>query len=151
GLASRTPLTVFDEPYMGLDAVARQLFYDRLLEDYAENPRTIVMSSHLVDEIAYLLEHVVVIDQGKILVDGSAEELADRAVSRVGHGDAVHLVVGDPTPLDHEELGRIVRLTVLGKSTSAEQQLVTELALAVRPVSLQRLIVPLTRNNDDEQ
>ena len=136
---------------MGLDAVARQLFYDRLLEDYAENPRTIVMSSHLIDEIAYLLEHVVVIDQGKILVDESAEELADRAVTLVGHGDAVQQVVGDRTVLDREELGRIVRITVLGKLSADEQQLVTELDLDVLPVSLQQLIVHLTRNNDDEQ
>src|SRR5699024_11851527 len=103
GLASRAPLTVFDEPYMGLDAVARQLFYDRLLEDYAENPRTIVMSSHLIDEIAYLLEHVEVSDQGKILVDESAEELADRAVTLVGHGAAVLLVAGYRTMLGREE------------------------------------------------
>src|SRR5699024_8605876 len=84
GLASRAPLTVFDEPYMGLDAVARQLFYDRLLQDYSQHPRTIVVSSHLIDEISHLLEHVVVIDQGKIMVNESAEELADRAVTLVG-------------------------------------------------------------------
>ena len=38
GLASRAEITFFDEPYLGLDAVARQIFYDRLLEDYAEHP-----------------------------------------------------------------------------------------------------------------
>lgn len=43
GLASRAPLTFFDEPYLGLDAVSRQLFYDRLIGDYAEHPRTIVL------------------------------------------------------------------------------------------------------------
>lgn len=63
GLASRAPLTFFDEPYLGLDAVARQLFYDRLLEDFAEHPRTVVLSTHLIDEVANLLEHVIVIDQ----------------------------------------------------------------------------------------
>ena len=40
GLASRAEITLFDEPYLGLDAVARQIFYDRLLADYAEHPRT---------------------------------------------------------------------------------------------------------------
>ena len=50
GLAARAELTVFDEPYAGLDAVARQLFYDRLLADFAEHPRTIVLSTHLIDE-----------------------------------------------------------------------------------------------------
>ena len=62
GLASRAELTFFDEPYLGLDAVARQTFYDRLLEDYAEHPRTVVLSTHLIDEVANLLEHVLVID-----------------------------------------------------------------------------------------
>ena len=52
GLASRAPLTFFDEPYLGLDAVARHIFYDRLLEDYAEHPRTVVLSTHLIDEVA---------------------------------------------------------------------------------------------------
>ena len=64
GLASRAPVTLFDEPYLGLDAVARQLFYDRLLADYAEHPRTIVLSTHLIEEISDLLEHVLLIDRG---------------------------------------------------------------------------------------
>ena len=45
------PVTLFDEPYLGLDAVARQLFYDRLLADYAEHPRTVVLSTHLIEEV----------------------------------------------------------------------------------------------------
>ena len=44
GIASRAEITFFDEPYLGLDAVARQIFYDRLLEDYAEHPRTVILS-----------------------------------------------------------------------------------------------------------
>ncbi|HEY6494075.1 MAG TPA: ABC transporter ATP-binding protein, partial [Trebonia sp.] len=46
GLAARAEVTLFDEPYAGLDAVARQIFYDRLLADYAECPRTILLSTH---------------------------------------------------------------------------------------------------------
>lgn len=150
GLASRAPLTVFDEPYMGLDAVARQLFYDRLLEDFTEHPRTIVVSSHLIDEISYLLEHVVVIDQGKILVDETADDLRDQAVTLVGAAEAVQQVVAGREVLDREELGRIVRVTVLGKLTDDELQLVKQLDLDVLPVSLQQLIVHLTRNNTEE-
>ena len=51
GLASRAEITFFDEPYLGLDAVARQIFYDRLLEDYTEHPRTVILSTHLIDEV----------------------------------------------------------------------------------------------------
>ncbi|WP_022870071.1 ATP-binding cassette domain-containing protein [Yaniella halotolerans] len=150
GLASRAPLTVFDEPYMGLDAVARQLFYDRLLQDFTEHPRTIVVSSHLIDEISYLLEHVVVIDQGKILVDETADDLRDQAVTLVGAAEAVQQVVAGREVLDREELGRIVRVTVLGKLTDDELRLVKQLDLDVLPVSLQQLIVHLTRNNTEE-
>ena len=48
GLASRAEITFFDEPYLGLDAVARQIFYDRLLEDYTEHPRTASVSSSMM-------------------------------------------------------------------------------------------------------
>ena len=82
GLASRAPLTFFDEPYLGLDAVARQIFYDRLLEDFAEHPRTVMLSTHLIDEVANLLEHVIVIDQGRILIDEDAETLRGSATDR---------------------------------------------------------------------
>jgi ABC-2 type transport system ATP-binding protein len=84
GLASRAPVTLFDEPYLGLDAVARQLFYDRLLADYAEHPRTVVLSTHLIEEIAPLLERVLLIDRGRVLLDADAEALGGSAVTVTG-------------------------------------------------------------------
>ena len=51
GLASRAPLTLFDEPYVGLDPVSRELFYETLLTDYEKNKRTIIISSHLMSEL----------------------------------------------------------------------------------------------------
>lgn len=84
GLASRAPLTFFDEPYLGLDAVARQTFYDRLLEDYAEHPRTVILSTHLIDEVSNLLEHVIVIDEGRIIIDQDAESLRGSVTTLVG-------------------------------------------------------------------
>src|SRR6201999_3018648 len=75
GLAARAELTLFDEPYAGLDAVARQLFYDRLLADYAEHPRTIVLSTHLIDEIGDLVERVLLLDHGRLVLDEDADVL----------------------------------------------------------------------------
>src|SRR6201999_993022 len=80
GVAARAEGTLFDEPYAGLDAVARQIFYDRLLADYAEHPRTIVLSTHLIDEVAGLLEHVLLIDRGRLIVDEEAERLRGQVV-----------------------------------------------------------------------
>lgn len=136
---------------MGLDAVARQLFYDRLLEDYAEHPRTIVLSSHLIDEIAHLIESVVLIDAGKVLLDEPVEQLRDRAVTLVGRAEAVAEIVGGHEVLNRESLGRMARTTVLGALSESEQRRVTELDIDVVPVSLQQLVVHLTKRDSSSQ
>jgi ABC-2 type transport system ATP-binding protein len=143
GLASRAPLTFFDEPYLGLDAVARQLFYDRLLADYAEHPRTVVLSTHLIDEVSALLEHVLVIDEGQLLVDSPADELQGSATTVVGGRDAVESFVGTRPVLHRDGIGGLVSLTVAG--LSAEERTAAKAAgLELGPVSLQQLIVRLT-------
>ena len=150
GLASRADVTFFDEPYMGLDAVARQLFYDRLLKDYAEHPRTIVLSSHLIDEVAHLIENVVLIDGGRILLDEPVEDLRDRAVTLVGRSDAVDEIVAGREILHHESMGRMVRTTVLGALDGGERRRVEQLEVDVVPVSLQQLVVRLTAREQKE-
>ncbi len=150
GLASRAEVTFFDEPYMGLDAVARQLFYDRLIEDYSEHPRTIVLSSHLIDEIAHLIENVVLLDRGRVLLDEPVEELRDRAVTLVGRADAVEEMTRGREVLQEERMGRTVRVTVLGALSLSEQRRVQQLDVDVVPVSLQQLIVRLTTRGAPE-
>ena len=68
GLASRCPLTIFDESYLGMDAPSRYAFYDELLADYLAYPRTIVLSTHLIEEVSSLFEEVVIIDRGRLLI-----------------------------------------------------------------------------------
>jgi ABC-2 type transport system ATP-binding protein len=143
GLASRAPLTFFDEPYLGLDAVARQLFYDRLLEDYAEHPRTVVLSTHLIDEVSDLLEHVLVIDEGRILVDSPSDELRGSATTVVGGRDAVAAFVGDRDVLHRDGIGGLVSVTVAGL-TETEKRAARDAGLELGKVSLQQLVVRLT-------
>ncbi|GAB3193848.1 ABC transporter ATP-binding protein [Nesterenkonia suensis] len=150
GLASRAEVTFFDEPYMGLDAVARQLFYDRLLEDYAQHPRTIVLSSHLIDEIAHLIENVVLIDQGRVILDEPVEDLRDRAVTLVGRSEAVAEIAASREILYEETMGRMARTTVLGALDGGERRRLDELDLDVVPVSLQQLVVRLTEREQKE-
>jgi ABC-2 type transport system ATP-binding protein len=90
GLAARAPLTLFDEPNTGLDAVARRVFYDRLTADLAEQPRTVVVSTHLIDEVARWLDHVLVLHRGRVLLDDAVEDLGLDA----GRGSLQDLVVG---------------------------------------------------------
>lgn len=145
GIASRAEITFFDEPYLGLDAVARQIFYDRLLEDYAEHPRTIILSSHLIDEVANLLEKVIVVEGGHVLLDEDTEALRDRATSIVGNAAAVDAFVTGREVLHRESLGRVASVTVLGALTEGDRARMSEAGLDLAPVSLQQLVVRLTQ------
>lgn len=149
GLASRAPLTFFDEPYLGLDAVARQIFYDRLLEDYSEHPRTIVLSTHLIDEVANLLEHVLVIDDGRIIIDEEAETLRGSATTVVGTRAAVDSFVGSRTVLHRDGIGGLASVTVTGLSAQERVDAAAS-GLELAPVSLQQLIIHTTNTTDRE-
>jgi len=143
GLASRAPLTFFDEPYLGLDAVARQLFYDVLLADYAENPRTVVLSTHLIDEVSNLLEHVLVIDEGRIIIDSSADELRGSAVDVVGARTAVDAFTAGREVLHRAGLGGLATATVAGLDETGRAAAAAA-GLELAPVSLQQLVIRTT-------
>lgn len=147
GLASRAPLTIFDEPYLGLDAVARNLFYNRLLEDFAEHPRTVVLSTHLIDEVSQLLEHVFLIDHGKIILDEDAEQLRGRAFSIAGRASAVDDFIAGRQVLSRDSLGALATATVMGSLSGSERKQAAEQGLELTPVSLQQLIIHLTQEN----
>ncbi len=144
GLASHAPLTIFDEPYLGLDAVARGIFYDRLLEDYAEHPRTVIISTHLIDEISRLLEHILVIDQGRLVLDEEAEALRGRAFTVVGPAARIDTYTAGKELLARSPLGGLVSATVMGTGDASDRKHAEALGLSLAPVSLQQLIVHLT-------
>lgn len=144
GLASRAELTFFDEPYLGLDAVARQLFYDRLLTDFADHPRTVILSSHLIDEVANLLEHVIVIDRGRIVLDDEVEAVTGAAFAVAGSAAAVEKFVGDRPVLHRDGLGALSSVTVDTPLSAADRELARTLGLELAPVSLQQLIIRRT-------
>ncbi|WP_104179513.1 ABC transporter ATP-binding protein [Arthrobacter sp. B0490] len=145
GLASRAEITFFDEPYLGLDAVARQTFYDRLLTDYAEHPRTVLLSSHLIDEVANLIERVLVIDGGRIIMDESTEDARAQATNVVGDAATVETALRGREVIHRESLGRVSSVTFLGRLDDAERAAFAAVGLDLAPVSLQQLIVRLTQ------
>ena len=147
GLASRAPLTFFDEPYLGLDAVARQVFYDRLLSDFAEHPRTIILSTHLIDEVSNLLEHVLVIDEGRILIDSDADTLRGSATTVTGTAKAVDAFTKNRDVLHREGLGGLASATV-GSLDAAGRRAAADAGLELSPVSLQQLVVRTTSRED---
>jgi ABC-2 type transport system ATP-binding protein len=141
GMASRAELTIFDEPCAGLDAPGRQLFYDHLLADHAEQPRTVLLSTHLIDEASKLLERVVVIDHGRIKIDADIDDIRGSAVTIAGAATAVDAFTAGRQTWDRRRVGSLVSVTIAGPLDSADRAEMHALELDVTPVPLQQLLV----------
>jgi len=140
-LAARAEVTLLDEPNSGLDAVARRRFYDLLLREYAEYPRTVLLSTHLVDEVADLLERVVVIDHGCVVLDACSDDLRGTATRVSGRPLDVEEFVagrlswGRATSRSHESV------VVGGVLDDADRIWARKLHLDLRTLSLQEMMV----------
>ena len=144
GLASRAPLTMFDESYLGMDAPSRYAFYEELLADYVAHPRTFVISTHLIEEVASLFEEVVIIDHGRLVAHEEAEALRSRGAAVTGPAEVVDTFVAGLTVLGEQTLGRIKNVTVYGSLSDDQVRAAAMAGLDLGPVSLQDLFVHLT-------
>jgi ABC-2 type transport system ATP-binding protein len=79
-LAIDARLLVLDEPTIGLDLIYRRQFYDTLLNDYFDHERTILLTTHQVEEVENLLTDVLFVDRGHVVLDASVEAIAERYV-----------------------------------------------------------------------
>jgi ABC-2 type transport system ATP-binding protein len=77
-MAIDAQLLVLDEPTLGLDILARSAFYDALVNDYMDDTRTILITTHQVEEVENLLTDVLFIDKGRIVLDSSLDDIATR-------------------------------------------------------------------------
>jgi ABC-2 type transport system ATP-binding protein len=141
GLAARAEVTLFDEPYAGLDPVARQLFYDRLLADYAEHPRTMLLSTHLIDEAAGLLERVVVIDSGRVVLDAAADEIRGAATSVSGPAIAVGEFTAGRTVWNRRRIASQETAVVAGALDDTDRARAAALRLHLEPLTMQQVVV----------
>lgn len=139
GLSARTPVVMFDEPSLGLDAVAREAFYDEIIHDLPENPRTIVISTHLIDEVSRLFEDVALIESGSKLYHGSLEDLLDTARFVTGQKDLVEKSI-QGTKLLHDELLGSARVACVQGTPQPLDGVIIE------GVPLQKLFVYLTED-----
>ncbi|PFG19220.1 ABC transporter ATP-binding protein [Serinibacter salmoneus] len=150
GLASRAPLTIFDETYLGMDATNRQMFYDAILADYAAHPRTIILSSHLIGEVEQMFEDVIVLDSGRVRMAGTADDIRTRGLTLVGRTPAVEELAAGRTVLSRTTLGPTAQVTVFlteGDDVAHLTQQASEVGVAVEAPGLQDLFVHLTRTD----
>lgn len=140
GLASRAPVTLLDEPYLGLDVTARALFYKMLLRDYEEHPRTIVLSTHLIEESASMFDRVVILDKGRVVVDDDTDQARDRAFVLSGSTGAVTKLLVNRPVLETRSIGALTSVTAVGTIDDEFRQRAVEHGVQLARPSLQELV-----------
>jgi len=139
-LCSKAPYTFLDEPVAGLDVVAREQFYKILLEEYASSGRTFVVSTHIIEEAAGVLEEVIILHEGEIIVEADTQTFVDSAVQVSGKQEDVDAATAGLEVHHSETVGRSKGVTVFLKPG---QKVDTSYDVSVQPVSLQRAFVAL--------
>ena len=136
---------LMDEPVLGLDAAHRDLFYQELLKSYQTKPRTFVLSTHLIEEVQQLVEHVIIIDQAKVVADDDVQNLLERAHTVSGPADQVDKYTAGLRALASEDLGNI-RTTYLLDDLDDQRVLPDQVKLG--HYDLQHLFIYLTNGGE---
>jgi ABC-2 type transport system ATP-binding protein len=79
-MAIDAKLLVLDEPTLGLDLLYRRGFYERLLNDYFDHQRTILVTTHQVEEVEHLLDHIILLRKGRVVLDCAVSDIEARYV-----------------------------------------------------------------------
>ena len=142
-LASNAPITILDEPVAGLDVVARERFYQLLLDDYARTNRTFVISTHIIEEAASVFERVLILDDGRIIENEETEELVDQFRYVSGAAEEVDRVCEGMTVVHQRTMGR--RKTAAVRDTAGRRAADLEGTgdVDVSPLNLQNVFVAL--------
>jgi len=140
GFASRADITIFDEPYIGLDVAARNTFYDLLIEQQTENPRLFILSTHLIDEASELFEEIFILHEGELLLQKTAEEWYEHIVAVKGSATDVASAIGDLTVIYQHMFMQEMTAVVYANGQFIEGQ-----NISLESVSLQDMLVYLSK------
>lgn len=142
-LCVNTPYVFLDEPVLGLDANNRELFYKLLIEKYSKEPFTVVISTHLIEEISSFIENAIIIDNGKIVVNTTTEELLQSGYSISGKISDVDNYISDKEIIGEDTFGGLKTAYVMGRPDADISE-----DLEVTSIDLQKLFVKLTNTRE---
>lgn len=141
-LACGAPIVFFDEPVLGLDANHRDLFYKHVVNRYSERPSTFVISTHLIEETAGIIERAVIIKKGEVLFDKDTDEIRSMGYSVSGKAADVDEFAKGKELMGEDVLGSLKTLYVKGSLENAD---IPE-GLSAEPMNLQNIFIQLTNS-----
>ncbi len=149
GLSCRTKLTMFDEPVLGMDVSIRKSIYEVLLRDYAEHPRSIIISSHLISELEGVLGDIILIDDGKLLLHDAIDAIQEYAYRVDGARTGIEAFTRGKDVI-YSKSGEIGYFSILrGPITEGILSECRQLSLELSPVRVEDLFVYLTKQNKE--
>ena len=146
GMASGCPVVLYDEIYSGLDAVARKEFYNLLLNEYYDNNRTFIISTHLIDEMSTIFTDAVIIDEGKVVLIDNMEEIKRKACGFTGRKESMN-ILEEKNIVGKSSIGGLSEYIVYDNFSSEEIERYKGLGIDVKSVSLQDLFIAMTCKN----
>lgn len=146
-LSCGASVILLDEPVLGLDAHHRELFYKELLVRFSEHPATYILSTHLIEEVADLVEEVIVLRRGQVILQDQVEHILRRGYTVSGKASAVDAFIEGKQVIGTDSLGGLKTAYIAGERNA--QQIPPE--LEVSRLNLQRLFIELTADKGGEQ
>jgi ABC-2 type transport system ATP-binding protein len=114
-LANNSKVILLDEPTLGFDAIMRDQFNTLLLESYQTNPRLIIVSTHLIDEIAKITEQLIIIDNGCILLEAGIDDIDEKAYTLSGSSSLIMPLLDGLNCIGKTTMGSVMAAYIYGE------------------------------------
>ncbi|MGL5755835.1 MAG: ATP-binding cassette domain-containing protein [Paraclostridium sp.] len=145
GICSNAKITIFDEPTIGLDPSNRKAFYDILLESYINQNRTIIISTHLIDEVGDLLEKVAIIKDCEVLVNDYVENVNTKSYYISGKKEDLKNLEIINSMKRVNSFGSSETYFYYGKINSSDMKFINECDIELDSMTLQDLFININK------
>lgn len=136
-LSSNKRVILLDEPVLGFDAIMRVEFYDMLAESFRRHPRIILVSTHIIEEIAKTIQKLIIIDRGSIRFFDTLQAVEEKAWSVSGLKRNVDAATQGLRVIGEETVGGLVTRCIFDAPPQAES------SLEITPLSLQDFFIQM--------
>ncbi|SDN72204.1 ATP-binding cassette domain-containing protein [Bacillus sp. OK048] len=150
GLAGQTPITIYDEAYLGMDAAVRKLFISELLSDYTQRPKLILFSTHFINEMEGLFSEAIIINKGQIIAHDDCDTLRSKGTAVTGVSEAVDSFINGREILLQRTLGRQKEAVLFGELSEKDRLVAANAGLEFSQPSLQDLFIYMTEKGGKE-
>lgn len=142
-LASSKEVILLDEPVLGFDAIMRVEFYDMLTESFKKHPRIIIVSTHIIEEIAKTIDKLIIIDKGSVRFFGTLQSVGTKAFSVSGLQRDVETATRGLKVIGQDTVGGLVTCCIF--DTPPQESA----SIEVRPLSLQDFFIQMVGHKGD--